>query len=220
MKLPRLASLLLTAVLAAGLATAAVASAAAPEFNPGTLNRFTATGGTASIGNSLTSEVECKSHTSTGEITGVKTVGSVLVIFHGCKSPEGGGCEVNSVGETPGLIVTTTLAGELGLTRQSASGVGLLLKPASGTKYVELTGTCVAVKPAAVTGTIAGAVKTIKTKALAGTFSYVGSKGKQNITEIEILGKAEKPELLAFGAVKASFTTNAAVKYEKDIEVT
>jgi hypothetical protein len=220
MKLARLASLLLTAVLAVGLMSASVASAAAPEFNPGTLNRFTATGGTAAIGNSLTSEVLCKSHTSTGEITGVKTVGSVLVIFHGCSSPEGGGCAVTSTGETPGLIKTEALAGELGLTKQSTSGVGLLLKPASGTKYTELEGPCLAISPAPVTGTIAGEVKTIKTKALAGTFTYVGSKGVQNITSIEILGKTEKPELLAFGAVKASFTTNGAVKYEKDIEVT
>jgi hypothetical protein len=220
MKPARLASSLFAVVLAVGLTTTGVASAAAPEFNPGTLNRFTATGGTASIANASTEEVTCKSHTSTGEITGVKTVGSVLVVFHGCTVAEGGGCEVNSVGETPGLIATTTLAGELGLTKESASGVGLLLKPASGTKYTELTGACVAVKPAPVTGTIAGEVKMIKTKALAGTFTYVGGKGVQNITRIEILGKAEKPELLAFGLVKASFTTNGAIKYEKDIEVT
>jgi hypothetical protein len=220
MRLSRLAGLVIVAVLAMGLMTAATASAE-PEFNPGTLNRFDGTSGTGSLANASTEEVTCKTDTSTGEITGIRTVGSVVVVFHGCTSPEAGGCEVNSVGETPGLISTTTLVGELGLTKESATSVGLLLKPASGTKFTELTGPCLAIKPAPVTGSIAGEARPIgKPASLIGTLSFVGAKGIQNITKIEVLGKVEKPELLAFGLVKASETTNETILYEKDVEVT
>jgi hypothetical protein len=223
MKLSRLVGLIFAAVLAIGLMTAAAASAAAPEFNPGTLNTFTGTSGAGTLESSAAENVTCTSDTTTGEITGVKTVGSVMVSFSGCSSTEKGGCSVDSAGAGSGKVLTSTLDGELGTvkTTEAKSGVGLLLLPTTGTTFVELLGSCLALSPAKVTGQVAGEANTIKTSSTGGTLTFIGSKGTQSIKEINVLGTIVKPALKAFsGLVNASETTTETLTYSKAVEVT
>jgi hypothetical protein len=199
-----------------------------PEFVPvPRLGGFTAKGSTGSLANALTSEVACSSNSATGEITGSKTVGDVLVTFSGCTSPEGGGCSVHSSGAGTGKILTRTLTGQLGRVRTgAASGVGLLLSPLAGTLFETIEGTCLAVSPAPVTGDVAAEVEPILQALPNINLVFVGSKGVQNIKEITLFSgksneeRTEKPELLAFGAVKASETGNDALRLAEELEVT
>jgi hypothetical protein len=219
MKISRLVGLIFVAVLAIGLMTAAVASAAEPEFVPGTLNPFTGESGAGTLENNVAEAVTCTSDTTTGEITGPKTVGGVMVSFAGCTTNKNE-CSVDSAGAGSGKILTTTLDGELGTTKQAKSGVGLYLLPSSGTEFVKILGTCLTGSPVQVNGTIAGEANTIKAKSLVGSLTFIGSKGTQTIKEINVLGTIKTPELLAFsGLVKASETTTELIDYEKDVEV-
>jgi hypothetical protein len=221
MKISRLAGLIFLVALAINLVAVTAASAAEPEFKPGTLNRFTGESGTGALETSGTKAVNCQTDTSVGEVTGPKTVGSVVVTFHNCSSTENEGCTVKSTGSTLGLIVTKVLKGELGTTKEAKSGVGLLLQPETGTEFVSLEGTCLTVSPAPVVGSLAGEVTPVSNgETLDGKLVFIGSAGKQSIEKIAILNVVKKPELKALGLLKASETTNELVLYEKDVEVT
>lgn len=217
MKLSRLAGLIFLVALAVNLMAAAVASAAAPEFNPGTLNLFKGDSGTGALETTSTDPVTCERDLATGEITGPKTVGSVVVVFHGCKSEEGSGCTVKSPGQTPGLIQTNTLDGELGIT---GTETALLLLPTSGTAFVTLEGPCLLLTPAPVSGKIIGLASPLGKSSKDGLLIFEGSKGVQKFKEINVLGTTVKAELLAFGAIKASETTLELVLYDNVVEVT
>jgi hypothetical protein len=223
MKLSRLVGLIVMAVLALNLMAVAVASAAAPEFTPATEQTFTGESGTGALETASTAAITCTSDTSVGKVTGAKTVGSVVVTFHGCESKEGSGCTVQSSSATPGLITTNLLKGELGSvkTTEAASGAGLLLEPASGTAFVTLEGTCLLVSPSPVTGTVAGEATPLNKGATKdGKLVFIGSKGKQKIKEINVLGTVKKPVLKALGILESSETTNELVLYEVAVEVT
>ena len=224
MKLSRLAGLIFLVALTVNLMAAAVASAAAPEFSPGTLNQFKGESGSGALETSEgTKPITCESDVNTGEITGPKTIGSVVVLFHGCKSVEGSGCPIHSPGQTPGLIETHALVGELGSvkTTEAASGVGLLLSPASGTEFVTLEGTCLLLSPAPVVGTLAGEATPVKNGASKdGKLVFVGSAGVQKIKEINVLGTVKKPVLEALGILKSSEATVELVLYTNAVEVT
>jgi|HubBroStandDraft_2_1064218.scaffolds.fasta_scaffold14767_4 hypothetical protein len=203
----RLASLIFTSLIAASLIAAAAASASAPEFSPGTLNISVGEGSTSALETSSTAAVTCTKVSSTGEITGVKTVGGVVVTLIGCSSKEGTGCSVKSAGQAAGTVVTTTLSGELGSVKktEAASGVGMLVSPASGTKLVELEAPCILVSPASVVGTMAGEVTPVNDPASTdGKLVFEGSKGAAKIKSINVLGTVEDPELKALGLIKAS----------------
>jgi hypothetical protein len=221
MKPYRLASLILLAVLATTLTATTAASASAPEFKPGTLNRFTADSGTGALETASTSAITCTNDSVTGEVTGPKTIGSVIITFHGCQSTEKGGCSLQTNSATPGLITTNTLKGELGTTKEATSGVGLLIEPATGTAFATLEGTCLLVSPSPVTGSIAGEVTPVNNGATKDNkLVFLGSKGKQKIKEINILGVVKKPAFKALGLLESSETTNELVLYEKAVEVT
>jgi hypothetical protein len=220
MKLARLVGLVFTTVLAMNLVAAAVAAAAGPEFSPGTLDKFS-TSDEFTLENALTSAVNCESNSATGEVTGVKTVGSLIITFSGCTSPEGGGCQVHSVGAGTGKVLWNALNVELGSvkTSEAESGVGLLLKPASGTAFTTIEGSCVAVNPAPVTGDVVAEVLPINAKVLGFSWWINGRRGVQKIKKINLLGKEESPSLLAFGAVQASLNGNISPRFAVDIEV-
>jgi hypothetical protein len=223
MKLSRLVGLIVMAVLALNLMAVAVASASAPEFSPSTANPFTGESGTGALETASTAAVTCTSDTNTGTVLGAKTVGSVVVTFSNCASTENGGCTVNSPHRAAGTIITNTLAGELGSvkTTEAKSGVGLLLHPAVGTEFVTLEGTCLLLSPAPVTGSVAGEATPIKAgQTKDGKLIFIGSKGKQNIKEINILGSIWKPNLKALGLLESSETTNELVLYTNAVEVT
>ena len=227
MKLARLARLVFLAALAISLTAVTSASAAAPEFKPGTKQAFTGESGTGALETSSTTAITCSNDTSTGEVTGSKTVGSVIVTFHGCKSTESGGCTVHSTGlpalpvAEGGLVVTHLLKGELGTTAESATGVGLLLVPANGGReFVTLEGTCLLLSPAPVEGTVVGEATPIENLSKDGKLSFIGSKGTQHIKKFNLLGLAEEPKLSALGLLPSSETTTELVLYTSAVEVT
>src|SRR5580692_6245093 len=185
MKLSRLFGLIFIAVLAMGLMAASAAFASAPEFSPGTPQTFKSDSGTGKLETSSGTKVECLTDLDSGEVTGPKTVGNVVVIFHNCHSPEGSGCSVKSeLGPNPSLIITRTLDGELGSVKktEAASGVGLLLLPTTGTTFVTIEGSCLPLSPSPVFGTLAGEVTPVNgTLALDGKIIFQGNgeAGKQ-----------------------------------------
>jgi hypothetical protein len=226
MKLSRLAGLIFLAALAISLMAAAGASASYPLFLPrGTVITFKADSGTGALETESTKPVECLTDLTTGEITGGKTVGNVVVTFHNCSSKEGEGCSVKSSnlsGTVSGLIKTEVLDGELGSVKktEAASGVGLFLLPTSGTKFVELEGPCLLVSPSPVTGTIVGEVTPIAAGlSNDGKLLFQGSKGTQAIKEINVLGTIKKPALKALGLLASSERTLELVLYASVVEV-
>jgi hypothetical protein len=68
------------------------------------------------------SKVTCHAETSTGEFTGRKTVGGVVVRLGGCEALEPLGVKCGTVGANEGEIVSTVLEGELGIEQVSNEG--------------------------------------------------------------------------------------------------
>jgi hypothetical protein len=192
--------LALLAVLAMSAVVTSAASAAAPEFKPATKQAFTGTSGALTIQNALGSTVTCSKQVSTGEITSATTVGGVVLTLTGCESPEQGGCKFNSEGaKNLGEIVTNALKGVLGTvkTSEAASGVGLLLEPASGSVWAKIEGTCIT--DWTLKGNLAAEVTPIKTLSKTGKLVFAGKDGSQAIRDIVVNGKTEKPGLLLLG---------------------
>jgi hypothetical protein len=228
MKLSRLFGLMLIAVVAISLVGVAAASASAPEFKPSTPGAFTGESGTgALLAAGGAANVHCGNGTNTGEVEGAKTVGSVVVTFSRCFATSGTKeCTAKSVGQPAAStsIVLRTLKGELGSvkTTEAASGVGLLLSPASGTTFIELeAGACIAINPSPVNGRVAGEVRPVNAPSLHGYLSFISTAaGEQKITEINVLGTVQKPELKALGLIKSSETGTDLVLGTADVEVT
>jgi hypothetical protein len=192
-----------------------------PQFGT-SKDRFTTKTSLALLETASTSPVDCASSVSTGEVTGAKSVGSLVVIFSGCHSNEGAGCSVKGGGGGTGNIITNTLDGELGTVsaKEAASEVGLLLLPTSGKTFVTLEGSCLISSPSAVEGSVAGEVTPLYEESKTGKLIFTGTKGKQDIKDINILGKVVEPALKALGLLASSEDTSGEVTYESAIEVT
>ena len=227
MKPSRLAGLTILAALAVTLAAAAGAQAAAPEFHPGTLTLFKGGSSTGKLISRSLPALECTSDSVHGFITGPKTIGSVIVTFHGCEFDEKGGCVIHSEGlpeqpEGGGLIVTHLLKGELGSakTSEAASGVGLLLEPATGTEFVTLEGECLEISPSPINGSLVGEVTPVNSTSKDGKLIFIGAKGVQKIKAINVLGTGKLPNLELFGLLESSETTTELALYTEAIVVT
>jgi len=215
MKIARLVGLVFAAVLAVAAVSASAAMATAPEFSK--TAKFTGAGLGANVLTASTTSISCTGESNTGEITGVKKVGKVVVKFTTCTA-NSGACEAKSTGAKSGEIVTLTLKGELGITTQSATGVGLLLEPETTKKFVHIEASCTSPTETEVSGTIAGEASPIKSSQTTGKLVFGVTSGAQNITAINILGTTVKPELEAFG-VKATQATVNDVTYSAAVEV-
>jgi hypothetical protein len=71
-------------------------------------------------------KVECTSENAVGEVTGSKTIGKVVVKFHGCKALGSSPCSNTS---TEGEIAVNVLKGSIGYISKSKREVGVLLTP-------------------------------------------------------------------------------------------
>jgi|HubBroStandDraft_2_1064218.scaffolds.fasta_scaffold83013_3 hypothetical protein len=212
--------LALVAVLAMSAVVTSAASAAAPEFKPATKQVFSGTSGALTIQNSATNEITCSKETSTGEITSATTVGGVVLTLTGCESPEQGGCKLTSEGaKNLGEIVTNALKGVLGTvkTSEAASGVGLLLEPASGSVWAKIEG---CITDWTLEGNLAAEVTPIKTLSKTGKLVFVGKDGHEAIRGIVVGGKTEKPELLLHGGLISWSTTETLTFKSNALEVT
>jgi hypothetical protein len=225
MKLSRLVGLIFAAVLAMSLMAVSASYATPPEFLQGIPQKFKSDSGTGKLEAAGGPVVTCLTDLNTGEVTGSKTVGNVVVIFHNCSSTASGGCSVKSEGApNSSLIITKTLDGELGSVKptEAASGVGLLLLPTTGTEFVKLEGECLPVSPSPVQGTVAGEVTPIGgALTLDGilTFKGNGTAGENLIRTINVLGISLSPRLKALGLLESNEITVDLILYEKDIVV-
>ena len=220
MKIARLASLMLVAILAVGLAVSSVASAA-PLIGPvgATLNGASGTGIITEAGESLT----CVKDTSTGTITSSTLIGGLRVHFLDCtaKNAAGSTCPVMSTGAPlSNLILTNVLHGVLGLILPkpgSGSDIALVLSPVSGSVFYNLLGTCVTNE--AVAGQIAGLVEPVKISSTTGRLVFGVTGGVENITDVDLsTGGLIKPKL-TFGPELGTEETTENIEFSEKVEV-
>src|ERR1700679_1319957 len=177
MKIARLASLMLVAILAIGLVAASVASAADPEFLPLGAT-VTGTSG-AGVLRGAGEEVKCESDVvPNGTVTSATLIGGIVVHFLNCTNKNGitgESCPARSTNTTTeGLILTNTLHGVLGLILPkpaSGSNVALVLLPVSGSSFLTLTGKCIGVT-GAVAGQVVAVVERVDAETLVGEIKF------------------------------------------------
>jgi hypothetical protein len=223
MKIARLASLVLVAVLAVGLAVVPVASAA-PEFKP-TGSTVTGVGTTTAVLIAAGETITCaKNVVSGGVVTSATLVGGIVVHFLECTTKTAGGetCAAMSTGAPlENLILTTTLHGVLGLILPKpaeGSGVALILLPVSGSSFVQLLGKCFVTTN--VSGQVAGVAEPIGSSVTKGTLKFNAPGGVQEIKEVDLsTGGLVKPKLTAFSAT-ASQTVQEAITFGTATEIT
>jgi hypothetical protein len=213
MKIARLAGLMLVAVMALGL-VAATTAFAEPEFHP-VGAKFTGVGlgldRLAVVGNTI----ECEGNTTSGTISSATLVGGVVVTFTGCKSSSVTGeknCTAKSALPlgTAGTIITNTLHGVLGLIlpKGTGTGVGLLLLPATGKKFVVIESNKCTIETS-VAGNVAGEARPIGGGLVLNgqLFFQAGEKG-ESIKDFDLsTGGLVNPGLEWFGAIASQETT-------------
>jgi hypothetical protein len=211
--------LALVAVFAMSAVTAAAASATTPEFKPvPAKKKFTAKSGTVYTEWDATT-MTCAKSATTGEITGARTVGNVVIVYTGCEANhEGAACPVASEGAKTGEIVTKALNGELGTTKVGDK-VGLRLKPATKTtwfRFAEGGGRCFG--PEALYGSAAGEISLAK--GVEHKLTFLSSGGEEQIGEITLdSGELEKPLLTVEDSI-FSMTIGDTLTFEEAVEVT
>jgi hypothetical protein len=224
MKTSRSAGVALVIAIAVTLAGASVALAAA-EFNPMPANKgFETRSGTSVLtGNGGSERITCAASTSTGEITGAKTVGKVLVVFTGCTSTGmgGQGCPVESEGAAKaGEIRTSVLKGELGTVAsgEAPSERALLIRPEVGKKFVLIEGNA-CTEEAAVSGSIAGEVERVGIVGVKNGLIFKVAGGKQAIKKVKVATGETKPELDAFSTT-ATESSGQEWEFREGVEIT
>jgi len=235
MKVARLFGLVFIAVLAISAVVASTASAI-PKFKlPITLRGFTALSLTSvlralsptGVGNVVT----CTHDTVTGTIINDDEVFakvhflncSVLVVEKG--PVDKGPCTIKSV-EAPaeGLILTGLLRGLLGLV-VPGGGAGILFEPNTGRVFVNLAATAAPCETpeTAVEGRVAGLLsptgKLQNTATISLSVTGTSGTGKQEISEIEVLGGTTKASLKAFAVATATEESVDNATFEEPVEV-
>jgi hypothetical protein len=132
--------------------------------------------------------VVCKGETSTGEYTGLKTVGNVVFTFTGC---EMGGVKCASAGAAEGEVLTNALEGALGIEKASTEGpvknkIAMDLFPVGGTG--PLTEFSCGATTVAIRGSVISPVLANKMN-LTATVKYAAVSGKQKPEKFEGLPK-------------------------------
>jgi hypothetical protein len=210
------------AMLMLSLATAGVAAAATtPEFKPvPAKKRFTI----VQLGSATAAwpgnESTCTKGTATGEITGARTVGDVVIVYTGCTASGStkSGCSLSSEGAKPGEVVIKPLSGELG-TAEPGGRVGLLLKPVTKKEWTTFESNgCTS--ESAMTGTLAGLVQTTGKKQTTNKLTFNVSGGSQEIKSFKLdSGTLEAPKLTVDSATY-TIAAEDELKFEEAVEVT
>jgi hypothetical protein len=197
------------------------ASAAKPEFKPAS-GKFTSKSGTSILSvPAVKNVVTCKKDTNKGEITSPTSVGHVVVTFTECESKIGTtakACTVKSKspkGVADNEIITNTLKGDLGTSKEATDGVALVLEPASGKVFVELESECLTVSPAKVEGMVAGEVTPTEKSQKTGKLIYELTGTEQKIKKVN--GVTAKLDVDTLEATEESLDE---IGYEKATEVT
>jgi hypothetical protein len=215
MKLARLVSLVLGAVLAIGLVGVSSASAVPPLFSAGSVGAtFIAESlpGTLKAGGEI---VWCAKDQSEGAIANVHLVGPLFVHFLECKSSSNGStfCTANSQGQSGGLILTKTLHALLGLALPS-NLPALLFLPTSGKQFLLLTkNECT--EESLVTGNVAALVSNQRGVPSSTTLLTFRPK---DIELIHTLNGLVTPALTAFSE-PATLETVVHVRWSREVEI-
>jgi len=221
MKACRLAGLAIA--LCAAISLTIVSSAfAVAEFKPVPEKRSFETKSGQSILAAGSARVTCSTATSTGEITGSKTVGKVLVVFRGCTSAGygGSGCPVESAGAKSGEVRTNPLKGELGIVAavEASSQRALVLSPETGKKFSYVEGNpCT--EEVTVYGSVAGEVESVDIKSVRNGLVFKAADGQQVIKKVKVAAGEDHPELEAFGTT-ATESTDEEWDVREEIEIT
>lgn len=140
----------------------------------------------AALETTTKAKVTCSGERSTGEVTGAKSVGSVVLSFTGCQS---GGQECTTSGLPGGEVQTTTLEGVLGIEKvliklgKETRKAALDLYPVGKTgAFVEYT--CTGSSPTVLSGSVIGPVPTNKMFTTAAV-KDLQAKGKQKPERFE-----------------------------------
>jgi len=132
-------------------------------------------------------QVTCTGETSTGEYTGRKTVGNVVITFTGC---EMGGSKCTGAGAEEGEVATNALEGVLGVEKASTEGpvknkIAQDLFPVAEGPLMQFS--C-GPTPVSVRGSVLNPVKSNKMLSTA-TLKYTATAGKQKPEKFEGLPK-------------------------------
>ena len=212
MKATRLAGVAFAAILAVTAIAASTAMAAgAPEFLMLPEHKgFTSVAEGASVLHSATTAISCEHSFSNGEVTGMDTIGKVVVKYTGCVVTKGTcTAKVNSLTGKTGEIDWNPIKGLLGTvkTSEAASGVGVLFEPESGKRFFTFTANA-CLPEATTSGTVAGEVTPIHKLQSTLKIVLAGSGDSQNIKEIIVLGKTVNPEFEGFGGELSETATD------------
>jgi hypothetical protein len=228
MRITRLAGLALVAMLAMGLVVASGATAA--SSNPLFLPIGQAVNGTSGV-STLTAFgtiIECKKNVLTGGATVSSSllIANIVVHYLECQSgPEGSSLRCTSIknlsGGTPGLLVTNTLHGILGLILPRKE-IGLLVLPVASKIWFELAETKNAAgelcsKETKVAGNIVGLIEPVGRHQTTGKLIFT----PPNPTDFDLthgLGLVE-PGLTLFSA-SANLSQTEEVTFGESTEVT
>jgi hypothetical protein len=224
MRACRLAGVTLTTAIAICLIGASAALAAA-EFNPMPESKGFETRSGASVLAAYggLEKVSCTASTSTGEITGTKTVGNVVVVFTGCTSSGflGSGCPVESEGAThAGEVRTSVLKGELGTVAsgEAPSERALVIRPTTGKQLVAIERNgCT--EEAAVSGSVAGEVERVGIRGVKNGLIFKVVGNRQAIRKVKVASGEVKPELTAFGTT-ATESSGHEWEFRESVEIT
>jgi hypothetical protein len=181
MKRTRIAGLCLVAVFSMSAFTATSASAL-PEFSGPFSKPFTSTSGASLLETVTKVKLVCKSDTNVGEVTGPAT-GTMKITFSGCSLKK---LPCNTVGLSPGEIVTAPLAFIVGYINKATKEVGMDLMSPTGKPFMEFV--CGSGTRGLVIGSVIGRITPINVKVKAGkvfTVHFTQSKGVQKIVKLE-----------------------------------
>jgi hypothetical protein len=222
MKLSRLFGLIVGVVLVAGLMAAATASAADPEFKTaGTFPVLIKGLSLESVLRSSTQTFTCLHDHLHGIVLGPSKVSGILLLFLGCTAKEGSGtaCAAKSKGGTTGDITTRDLDGELGLSTESKTGVGVLFLPETTKEFVTLEAECTEPKVGEVEGGVVGEASPIGVLSTTGRILLGATATTQSIKKITVLGSVVEPKFKAFG-LPATEVSEDSIEYGAKVEVT
>jgi hypothetical protein len=222
MKVIRLASLMLMAVLVVGLMAASAASAATSYLfsssSVGSIALGLSLAGTLKAGEK--DLIVCAHDKSEAKIANVHLLGPFDITFSGCKSSSNGGetyCTLKSTNvATEGVILTLTVHALLGTVLPSELA-GLLVLPTAGVRWFTFARNACTIE-SAVAGSIAGLLfaSQIGHSVSESLVSFIPN----DITEIDTLNGVVEPELTAFGGVPVTPQTLEHIAWDGSCEVT
>jgi hypothetical protein len=175
----KLVGLAVLAILALSAVATSMASAANPEFLPGTKNSFKVTGGKAKFEQKGgIAAVECEKSTGTGVVTGPKE-GTFDELYENCKAPLAGKCTgLNDT--TAGSILAKGSFG-VGYISKTEKTVAILFKPEATHFECEKLITLVTVEGCAI-----GKITPVNSDTKENAIDLKGSKGVQEFIKDEV----------------------------------